>query len=94
MTGPDAFDMEEACQIISAATGKKISFINISFEEYKQGLISKGVSEHGIRVLMEVNKERSKCLDSHIRLNTHRLFGIRPTNFAEFIYKNKEVFSS
>lgn len=92
MTGPDALNMAEACEIISRVTGRKIAFVNIFFEQYKQILVSRGVPEHSIRVLTEINKERSKCIESHVKLSTHKTFGVRPTNFAEFIYKNKDVF--
>jgi uncharacterized protein YbjT (DUF2867 family) len=93
LTGPDALNMEEACGIISAVTGRVISFANISFEDYNNILLSRGVPAHSVRVLMEINKERSKCIESHIKLETHRRFGVRPTNFAEFIYKNKAAFA-
>jgi uncharacterized protein YbjT (DUF2867 family) len=94
VSGPDAMNMKQACEIISRVTGKKIDYVNISLQEYKDILVSMNVPEFFIRVLTELSKERKKCIESHIWLDTHKLLGIRPTNFAEFIYKNKSVFDA
>lgn len=93
MTGPDAFDMEEACSIISDCIGRKISYRNISFSEYENMILNYKIPAARVHILLEISKERMKCTDSHIKLNTHKLFGIRPTNFAEFIYKNLAAFT-
>ncbi|MEO6868328.1 MAG: SDR family oxidoreductase [Ginsengibacter sp.] len=94
MTGPDALTMTEACEIISEIIGRKITYLNISLEDYKKTFINRGAPEKIVRVLEEISRERAKCLDSHIKLETHKRFGVRPTNFAEFIYKNAFVFGS
>jgi uncharacterized protein YbjT (DUF2867 family) len=93
MSGPDAFAMPEACEIISQATGRKIEYVNVSYEEYANLLRAGGVPEPGVELLLELSRERAKCIESNIWLTTHRRFGVRPTNFAEFIHKNSASFS-
>lgn len=94
MTGPDAMDMQEACNIISAASGRSISYAEISLIDYETMLQSRGIPGDRVSILIQISKQRMKCIDSHIKLDTHRHFNVRPTNFAEFIYKNIKVFSS
>jgi uncharacterized protein YbjT (DUF2867 family) len=93
MTGPDAMNMNEVCEIISNIIGRKISYVKITMDQYKDALRNAGVfSPERIDTLLQLLRERSKCAESHIKLNTHKRFGIRPTNFAEFIYKNAAAF--
>jgi uncharacterized protein YbjT (DUF2867 family) len=94
MTGPDAMSTDEVCEIISNIIGRKISYVRISLDEYKDALSNSGaLSAERINSLLQLAKERSKCAESYVKLNTHKRFGIRPTNFAEFIYKNAAAFN-
>jgi uncharacterized protein YbjT (DUF2867 family) len=94
MTGPDAMNMEEACNIITAASGHSIIYTEISLIDYETKLLSRGVPKERVSILTQISKQRMKCIDSHIKLETHRRFNVRPTNFAEFIYKNIKAFSN
>jgi uncharacterized protein YbjT (DUF2867 family) len=94
MTGPDAMDMEEACSIISAVSGVMIRYNNVTLSEYEAILLSMGLPKERLPILMQISKQRMKCIDSHVKLETHKLFGVRPTNFAEFIYKNQAAFTN
>lgn len=94
MTGPDALTMPEACTIVSEAIDRPITYVNIGLEAYRQGLIGAGVPEEIAAHLIDLSKERKKCTTANIRLVTHQLFGIRPTNFAEFIYKHASAFQA
>lgn len=92
MTGPDALDMDEACDIIAGITGLPFRYEPLSMDAYEQGLLEKGFPPGRVRILTEISQQRAKCLESHIKLDTHRRFGVRPTNFAEFIYRNRQAF--
>jgi uncharacterized protein YbjT (DUF2867 family) len=94
MTGPDAMDMEEACNIITTVSGRSIVYKEISLIDYETMLLSRGVPKDRVSILTQISKQRMKCRDSHIKLDTHRRFNVRPTNFAEFIYKNIKAFSN
>ncbi len=94
MTGPDAFDMYEACEIISAATGLSIAYKSISLNDYAQLFEKIGLKGKPAQILLQLSKERAKCTESHIHLGTHKLMRIRPTNFAEFIYRNRSSFTN
>ncbi|SIO37585.1 NmrA family NAD(P)-binding protein [Chitinophaga niabensis] len=92
MTGPDAMDMNEASVIISRATGRHITYRPVALNDYVDNMKGKVPGER-LKILTQLAKERSKCIDSHVKLGTHKLFGVRPTNFAEFIYKNLDAFA-
>jgi uncharacterized protein YbjT (DUF2867 family) len=92
MTGPDAMNMEEACDIITAALGRSIIYTEISLIDYETLLLNRGIPKDRVLILTQISKQRMKCIDSHIKLDTHRHFNVRPTNFAEFIYKNIKAF--
>lgn len=94
MTGPDALTMPEACAIVSEVIGRPITYVNITMEAYQQGLVGAGVPEEIVAHLINLSKERRKCTDANVRLTTHQLFGIRPTNFAQFIYKHASAFQA
>lgn len=94
ISGPDAMTMDEACEIITRVTGRKIDYQRIPLEEYTHILVAMGISEYSKQVITTLSKERRKCIDSHIWTDTHRLLNVRPTNFAEFIYKHKHVFTN
>lgn len=92
MTGPDALNMTEVCEIISKAINRKISFVNVSLNDFQNALSASGMPRDRIEILMQINRERKKCLESRVKLETHRRFDIIPTNFAEFVYKNVVAF--
>lgn len=94
ISGPDAMNMREACDIISRVTGRQIEYRHISLEDYINMFEAMGIPEYPKRVISELSRERRKCIDSHIWLDTHRQLNVRPTNFAEFIYKHKSVFEN
>jgi uncharacterized protein YbjT (DUF2867 family) len=94
MTGPDAMNMEEACGIMSAVTGRSIAYTNISMNEYETTLLNRGLPKGRVSILSQISKQRMKCIDSHIKLDTHKRFNVRPTNFAEFLYKNIAAFAN
>jgi uncharacterized protein YbjT (DUF2867 family) len=94
MTGPDALDMEEACNIISAVLGRRIAYNDIGLDDYETMLLNRGIPKDRVSILTQISKQRMKCIDSHIKLDAHRHFEVRPTNFAEFIYKNIKAFSN
>jgi uncharacterized protein YbjT (DUF2867 family) len=92
MTGPDAMDMYEATEIISKILGREVKYIDSPLDEYVASL-PPHIPPIRVEILKQISMERSKCLDSHIHLGTHKKFGVRPTNFAEFIYKHVAAFA-
>jgi uncharacterized protein YbjT (DUF2867 family) len=93
MTGPDAMTMADTCAIISRVTGRGFAYQPVSLDEYAAALRAKGLPDVVVQILSEISRERAKCVESHVKLSTHHRFGVRPTNFAEFVYKNLDAFT-
>lgn len=92
VTGPEALSMKEAVEHISAATGTAFRYVEVALEDKLREYRDNGVPEPTVRILNELLAERSRRPDSHVRLETHRAFGVRPTRFAEFARRNAEAF--
>ncbi len=92
MTGPDSLTTPEVCAALSEALGTPIAYHGIPMEAYRQRLITAGAPQHVADQLICLWTQRNKCVRSHIKLDTHREFGIRPTTFTEFAYRNTVAF--
>ncbi|MCW2864098.1 MAG: hypothetical protein JWP48_5806 [Actinoallomurus sp.] len=92
MTGPEALSMKEAVEHISAATGTAFRYVEVALEDKLREYRDNGVPEPAVQTLSELLAERSRRPDSHVRLETHRAFGVRPTRFTEFARRNAEAF--
>ncbi|QBD79628.1 SDR family oxidoreductase [Ktedonosporobacter rubrisoli] len=92
LSGPDALTMNDIAAQLSRALGRTIHYVNITPEQARQQLVSLGMSEQLVDSINELYSERRKGSESKVLLETHKLFGIRPTTFAEFVAQNVEVF--
>jgi uncharacterized protein YbjT (DUF2867 family) len=92
MTGPEALSMKEAVEQISEATGTAFRYVEVSLEDKLRECREAGMPEPAVQILNEVFAERSRRPESHVWLETHRAFGVRPTSFAEFARRNVTTF--
>jgi uncharacterized protein YbjT (DUF2867 family) len=92
MTGPEALSMKEAVEQISEATGTAFRYVEVSPEDKLREFRDNGVPEPAVQTLNELLAERGRRPESHVRLETHRAFGVRPTSFAEFARRNAQAF--
>jgi uncharacterized protein YbjT (DUF2867 family) len=92
MTGPEALTMAEIAERISDAVGKTVRYVNVTDAERRQALLGAGVSPYFADALDEQARERRRCPESRVSLETHEAFGVRPTTFAEFARRNAAVF--
>ncbi|WP_204058512.1 SDR family oxidoreductase [Microbispora corallina] len=92
MTGPEALTMKEVVERISEATGTAFRHVELSPEDKLRESAEAGIPEPTIRILRELFAERRRRPESHVLLDTHRTFGVRPTSFAEFARRHAEAF--
>jgi nucleoside-diphosphate-sugar epimerase len=92
MTGPQSLTMTEVAEQISLALGRTIRYVNVTPEERRQALLTRGISAYIADALDEQTRERLKCSESRICLDAHKTFGIEPTTFGEFARRNAAVF--
>jgi uncharacterized protein YbjT (DUF2867 family) len=92
MTGPEALSMKEAVEHISTAAGAAFRYVEVSSEDKLREYRENGLPEPTVQTLRELLAERRRRRDSHVRLETHQAFGVRPTRFAEFARRNATAF--
>jgi uncharacterized protein YbjT (DUF2867 family) len=92
MTGPESLSMSDVAGRISLGIGKHVRYVNIEPFEYRRRLESLGMPKAFVDGLDDLFKERRKCLDSRVALDTHKEFNIVPTSFLDFVLENKAAF--
>ncbi|SFP11782.1 Uncharacterized conserved protein YbjT, contains NAD(P)-binding and DUF2867 domains [Mesorhizobium sp. NFR06] len=93
MTGPEALTMHEVAERISAATGRPVRYVPISWDERRRALLASGAPADFVDALGEQLQERLRRPKSRVHLATHDAFGVRPTSFAEFARTYARAFS-
>ncbi|GHO47063.1 SDR family oxidoreductase [Ktedonospora formicarum] len=92
LSGPDSMTMNDIAAQLSKALGRTIHYVNVTPEQERQQLVSFGMPEQLADAVNELYSERRKGSESNILLETQKLFGIRPTTFAEFVAQHVEIF--
>ncbi|MBO0867676.1 MAG: SDR family oxidoreductase [Micromonosporaceae bacterium] len=93
MTGPEALSMKEIVDQISEVTGTTYHYVDIPLETKLAELREARLPEAAVQVAAELLAERRRRPESHIRLETHRLFGVKPTRFIDFVRRNAQAFT-
>jgi uncharacterized protein YbjT (DUF2867 family) len=80
LTGPELFSFEKAAAELTKATGRKITFMPITFEEFRESILSSGLPE-------EYSYMYSNIADGslgYITDDVERVLGRKPRRFAEY----------
>jgi uncharacterized protein YbjT (DUF2867 family) len=92
LTGPEALSMAEVADRLSAATGKKIQYINVAPEDAKKAQLAAGVPPYMADALAELFAERRKGKEANVSPVIATVFGRRATRFDEFARRNAAIF--
>lgn len=92
MTGPQALTMSDIAALISQAIGKPVRYVNVSPAERRRNLLASGVPAGFADALDEQLAERLRRPKSRVHLETHDMFGVRPTPFLEFAQRHAAMF--
>ena len=92
LTGPEALSMAEVAEKLSAATGKRIQYVNVAPEEAKRAQLAAGVPPFTADALAELFAERRKGKESQVSPVIQTVFGRRATSFDEFAMRNAAIF--
>jgi hypothetical protein len=88
LSGPEALTMHDIASRLSKTLGRTIQYVDVSPEEYRKQMIGFGVPGMLADAINELYDEHRKGTESKVLLETHRLFDVKPTTFAEFIGQN------
>jgi uncharacterized protein YbjT (DUF2867 family) len=92
LTGPEALTMAEVAQRLSAATGRKIDYVNVSPEEATQANLARGLPPYTAEALAELFAERRKGKEAKVSPVIPQVFGWNATSFAEFARRHAAIF--
>ncbi|MGI8833566.1 MAG: SDR family oxidoreductase [Nitrososphaeraceae archaeon] len=84
ITGPEAISYEDAARILSEQVGKKISYVNISEEQAREGMKAIGMGEWLINSMMELYSITRMGYVSQISSAVDEVTGRMPISFNQF----------
>jgi uncharacterized protein YbjT (DUF2867 family) len=84
ITGPEALSYHQAAEILSNATGKKISYVNISEEEARGAMKEMGMSDWLINTISELYDYFRKGNASQVSSAVEEVTGKKPISFSQF----------
>lgn len=89
ITGPEAITCQEVAQILSDATGKVITYVNISDEEARQGMKKVGMPADVVDYLIEGYRLTREGYFSSITPVVEQITGKKPITFKQFAVEYK-----
>ena len=92
ITGPEALSYYQAAEILSSATDKKISYVNISEEEARGAMKEMGMSDWLINTISELHDYFRKGNASQVSSAVEEATGKKPISFSQFAKDYAEAF--
>ena len=92
LTGPEALSMSEVAERLSAATGRKIDYVNVAPEEATQANLARGLPPYTAEALSELFAERRRGKEAQVSAVIPTVFGWNATSFAEFAERHVAIF--
>jgi uncharacterized protein YbjT (DUF2867 family) len=92
ITGPEALSYHQVAEILSNATGKKISYVNISEQEAKAAMKEMGMSDWLIKTVSELSDYFRKGKASEVSSAVEEATGKKPISFSQFAKDYAQAF--
>ena len=84
ITGPEAISYEDAARILSEQVNKKISYVNVSEEQTREGMKSMGMDEWFVDSMMELYEITRMGYASQVSSAVEEVTGRKPISFSQF----------
>lgn len=92
ITGPEALSYHQVAEILSNATGKRISYVNISEGEAKAAMKEIGMSDWLINTVSELSDYFRKGKASEVSSAVEEATGKKPISFYQFAKDHASAF--
>jgi uncharacterized protein YbjT (DUF2867 family) len=92
ITGPETLSYHQMAELLSNATGKKISYVAISEEEAKGGMKEMGMDNWLINTISELSNYFKKGYASQVSSAVEEVTGKKPISFSQFANDYVEAF--
>ncbi len=94
LTGPEALTNSQVAQILSAELGRQIRFINLSPEQFKQGLLSAGVPEWNANALVDLQRLYREGGAALVTADVEQILRRKPIPLAQFFHEYHNAFAA
>jgi uncharacterized protein YbjT (DUF2867 family) len=84
ITGPEALSYYQAAEILSNATGKKISYVNVSKKEARGAMKDTGINDWWINTIIEVYDFYKSGIQAQVSSAVEEVTGNKPISFSQF----------
>jgi uncharacterized protein YbjT (DUF2867 family) len=92
ITGPEAQSYHQMAELLSNATGKKISYVNVSEEEARAAMKGMGMDEWQISTISELFNYFKKGHASQVSSAVEEVTGNRAISFSQFANNYADAF--
>lgn len=92
ITGPEALPYHQMAELLSNATGKKISYVNVSEEEAKAAMKEMGMDDWLVNEILELCNYFKKGYASELSSSVEEITGKKPISFSQFANDYADVF--
>jgi uncharacterized protein YbjT (DUF2867 family) len=93
ITGPEALTFEEVAEKLAAATGKKVTYTNVSPQDFKQSLLTWGLPEWYADDLNDLYKEVASGYNLQVTNVVADVAHKQPISFDQFARNHAHVFT-
>ena len=84
LTGPESLTYTDAAEILSTESGKKISYVNISEDQLRQGIKEMGINDWHANVIVELLKITRDGSISEVSSAVEKVTGKEPVSISTF----------
>ncbi len=92
ITGPEALSYHQMAELLSNATGKKISYVSISEEEARAAMKEMGMDDWLINTISELSNYFKKGYASQVSSAVEEITGKKPLSFSQFANDYAQLF--
>jgi uncharacterized protein YbjT (DUF2867 family) len=92
LTGPEAITYAEVAVELSAATGRRVEFVDVPGDAAKQGLVEAGVPDFAAEQFVKIFEQLRQGVAEQVTDTIQLLTGSTPRNLAAFARDHAHVF--
>jgi uncharacterized protein YbjT (DUF2867 family) len=84
LSGPEALTYAEMASTLSAALGKPVKYVDLTPEQYKQGMMGAGIPEFYADRLLDLARAYREGIAAPVTGEVKRITGREPISFAQY----------
>lgn len=94
LTGPEVLNFTAAAERFSQALGRKIEYVNVPMDAYRQTLARFLTNEWHLNAVLALFGEIAGCTDAATTSTVAQLAGRKPVSLLDFVTQHKAVFTA